>query len=97
MGQPGPSSRNIIPETPESPTRLKSSEVAINDNNDIPRVGIEIPLGIGLDDSSEDEDEASTLMMMIMMALLTRNPQLILGLKRILLATQISPCIVVMM
>ena len=57
MDQPGPTSRNVTPETPESPSASNSSEVSTNDNTNIPRVGIEIPLGIGLEDSSDDEYE----------------------------------------
>ena len=57
MDPPGPSSRNEIPETPENPTGSNSSEVSTNDNNNFPGVAIEIPLGIGLEDSSEDEHE----------------------------------------
>ena len=60
MDQPGPSARTTVPqiiESPESPTGSNSSEVSINDNNNVPRVGIEIPLGFGLEDSSKDEYE----------------------------------------
>ena len=57
MDQPGPSLRNVVPqniqEIPESPSEPENFE---KDNN-IPRVGIEIPLGIGLESSSEDEYE----------------------------------------
>ena len=52
--QPGASSRNALPETPESPTESNLSQVSLNNT---PRVGIEIPLGIGLESSSEDEHE----------------------------------------
>ena len=55
MDQTGPSSRNIIPETPVSPTGSDSSDVVTNNN--VPRVGILIPLGFGLESSSEDEYE----------------------------------------
>ena len=54
MDQPGPSSRvvnsNIIesPENPQSPDNVVEA---------VPRVGVEIPLGIGLESSSEDEYE----------------------------------------
>ena len=55
MDQPGPSSRNVVPqliqESPESP----QSPDNIVEN--VPRVGVEIPLGIGLESSSEDEYE----------------------------------------
>ena len=59
MDQPGPSSRNVIPqiiqESPESP-----SEPEIMDNpNNIPRVGVEIPLGIGLESDEEYEEPSS--------------------------------------
>ena len=54
MDQPELSSRNVHPETPESPTESNSSEVSVKN---IPRVGIEILLGIGLESSSEDEYE----------------------------------------
>ena len=60
MDQPGPSSRIGAPEiieSPESPTSSNASDVPINDTNNVPRVGMEIPLGIGLEDSSEDEYE----------------------------------------
>ena len=59
MDQPGPSSRTTVPqiiERPESPTGSNSSDFSTNDSN-IPRLGIEIPLGIGLESSSEDEYE----------------------------------------
>ena len=59
MDQPGPSSRVVaseIIESPESPTGSNSSDVPTNENI-IPRVGVEIPLGIGLDSSSEEEYE----------------------------------------
>ena len=54
MDQPGPSSRvvnsNIIesPENPQSPDNVVEA---------VPRVGVEIPRGIGLESSSEDEYE----------------------------------------
>ena len=55
MDQPGPSSRidapEIILESPESP---QSPDNLIEN---VPRVGVEIPLGIGLESSSEDEYE----------------------------------------
>ena len=55
MDQQGPSSRNVVPqmiqESPESP----QSPDNIVEN--VPRVGVEIPLGIGLESSSEDEYE----------------------------------------
>ena len=59
MDQPGPSSRNVIPqiiqESPESP-----SEPEIIDNpNNIPRVGVEIPLGLGLESAEEHEEPSS--------------------------------------
>ena len=60
MDQPGPSSHNVIPETPESPSGFNSSEVSTNDNINITRVGIEIPLGIGLEDSSDECEEPSS-------------------------------------
>ena len=57
MDQPGPSSRNVVPqiiqESPESPSEPES----IEKNTNVPRVGIEIPLGIGLESSSEYEYE----------------------------------------
>ena len=59
MDRPGPSSRKVIAEPPESPSGSNSSEVATNDNINIPRVGIEIPLGIGLEDSSDEYEEPS--------------------------------------
>ena len=60
MDQPGPSSRIGAPEiieSPESPTSSSAFDVPMNENTNVPRVGIEIPLGIGLEDSSEDEYE----------------------------------------
>ena len=54
MDQPGPSSRNVLPETTESPIEPNASEVSVTK---IPRVGLEIPLGIGLESSSEVEYE----------------------------------------
>ena len=59
MDQPGPSSRTTIPqliESPESPTGSNASGISVNNDN-VLRVGIEIPLGIGLESSSEDEYE----------------------------------------
>ena len=51
--QPGPSSSNAVPqiilESPESPSEPET----IDNPNNIPRVGVEIPLGIGLE--SDDE------------------------------------------
>ena len=61
MDQPGPSSQNVFPETPESPTGSNSSDVSTNDMNIFPRVGIEIPIGIGVEYSSEDEYEEPSL------------------------------------
>ena len=60
MDQPGPSTHNVIPETPESPSGSNSSEVSTKHNNNIPRVGIEISLGIGLEDSSDEYEEPSS-------------------------------------
>ena len=57
MRQPEPSSHNVIPETPDNPTGSNSFDVSINNNINIPRVGIEILLGIALESSSEDEYE----------------------------------------
>ena len=59
MDQPGPSSRTTLPqlfESPESPTGSNASGISVNNDN-VPRVGIEIQLGIGLESSSEDEYE----------------------------------------
>ena len=57
MDQPGPSSRKVVPqfiqESPESPSEPEKFE---KDNN-LPNVGIKIPLGIGLESSPEDEYE----------------------------------------
>ena len=61
MDQPGPSSRTTVPqiiESPESPTGSDSSDVRANDNI-IPRVGVEIPLGIGLESEDEYEEPSS--------------------------------------
>ena len=59
MDQPGPSSSNAVPqiilESPESPSE---SETVDNPNN-IPRVGVEIPLGIGLESDDEFEEPSS--------------------------------------
>ena len=59
MDQPGPSSRNVVPqmiqESPESP----QSPDNIDNPNNIPRVGVEIPLGIGLE-SDDDYEEPSS-------------------------------------
>ena len=59
MDQPGPSSSNAVPqillESPESPSE---SETMDNPNN-IPRVGVEIPLGIGLESDDEFEEPSS--------------------------------------
>ena len=54
IDQPGPSSRNVLPETPERHTESNSSDVTVNN---IPRVAIEILSGNGLESSSEDEYE----------------------------------------
>ena len=57
MDQPGRSSRNVVPQiiqkSPESPSEAEDVE----NSNNIPRVGAEIPLRIGLEPSSEDEYE----------------------------------------
>ena len=59
MDRPGPSSRNAVPqiilESPESPSE---SETMDNPNN-MPRVGVEIPLGIGLESDDEVEEPSS--------------------------------------
>ena len=59
MDQPGPSSRNVVPqmiqEGPESP--IKPENVENPDN--FPRVGVEIPLGIGLESEDEYEEPSS--------------------------------------
>ena len=59
MDQPGPSSRNVIPqfiqESPESPSE---PEIIDNPNNN-PRVGVEIPLGIGMESDEEYEEPSS--------------------------------------
>ena len=54
MDQPRPSSRNIEPQMNESPESPSSPDNRIDN---IPRLGVEIPLGIGLESSSEDEYE----------------------------------------
>ena len=57
MDQPRPSSRNVVPqviqESPESPSEPEN----IENKNNIPRIGIEVPLGIGLESSSQEEFE----------------------------------------
>ena len=58
MDQPGPSSRNVpqgIRESPESPSEPENIEI----DNNVPRVGIEIPLGIGLESDDEYEEPSS--------------------------------------
>ena len=59
MDQPGPSSSNAVPqiilESPESPSE---SETMDNPNN-FPRVGVEIPLGVGLESDDEFEEPSS--------------------------------------
>ena len=60
MDQPGPSSRTTVSqliESPEIPAESNASGISANNNDNVPRVGIEIPLGIGLESSSEDEYE----------------------------------------
>ena len=54
MDQPGPSSRVVSSEIIESP---ESPQIPDNVVQNVPRVGVEIPLGIGLESSSEDEYE----------------------------------------
>ena len=54
MDQPGPSSRVVSSEMIESPESPPSPD---NGVQNVPRVGVEIPFGIGLEDSSEDEYE----------------------------------------
>ena len=54
MDQPGPSSRVVASEIIESPESPQSPDNIVQN---VPRVGIEIPLGIGLESSSEDEYE----------------------------------------
>ena len=58
MDQPGPSSRNVpqgIRESPESPSEPENIEIDSN----VPRVGTEIPLGIGLESDDEYEEPSS--------------------------------------
>ena len=59
MDQPGPSSRNVVPqyiaESPESPSESEN----FDSPNNIPRVGVEIPLGIGLESDDEYEEPSS--------------------------------------
>ena len=60
MDQPGSSSWTTTPqsiESPETPTGSNASGISVNNNDNVPRVGIEIPLGIGLESSSEDKYE----------------------------------------
>ena len=54
MDQPGASSRVVASEIIESPESPQSSDNVVEN---VPRVGVEIPLGIGLESSSEDEYE----------------------------------------
>ena len=59
MDQPGPSSSNAVPQIPlESPESPSESETMDNPNN-IPRVGVKIPLGIGLESDDEFEEPSS--------------------------------------
>ena len=59
MDQPGPSSHNVIPqiiqESPDSPSEPEN----IDNPYIIPRVGVEIPLGIGLESDDEYEEPSS--------------------------------------
>ena len=54
MDQPGPSSRVVSSEIIESPESPQSPDNVVQN---VPRVGVEIPLGIGLESSTEDEYE----------------------------------------
>ena len=54
MDQPGPSSRIVAPEIIESPESPQSPYKKVEN---VPRVGSENPLRIGLESSSEDEYE----------------------------------------
>ena len=54
MDQPGPSSRMVASEVIESPESPQSPDNVVQN---VPRVGVEIPLGIGLESLSEDEHE----------------------------------------
>ena len=54
MDQPGPSSRVVSSEIIESPESPQSPDNVVQN---VPRVGVEISLGIGLESSSEDEYE----------------------------------------
>ena len=54
MDQHGPSCWNVVPQDIESPESPRSPD---NFVENVPRVGVEIPLGIGLESSSEDEYE----------------------------------------
>ena len=54
MDQPGPYSRNSARQMNESPESPSSPDKRIDH---IPRVGVESPLGIGLESSSENEYE----------------------------------------
>ena len=59
MDQPGPSSRNVIPQIiQESPGSPSEPEIIDSPNNN-PRVGVEIPLGIGLESEEEYEEPSS--------------------------------------
>ena len=57
MDQPGPLSRNVVPQNIQEGPGSPSEPEKFEKDNNIPRVGIEIPLGIGLESSSEDEYE----------------------------------------
>ena len=54
MDQPGPSSRVAASEIIESPESPQSPDNIVQN---VPRLRVEIPLGIGLESSSEDEYE----------------------------------------
>ena len=68
MDQPGPSSRNVVPQIIQESLESPSEPEIIDSSNNIPRVGVEIPLGIGLEyedeyeePSSEEEDDVNNV------------------------------------
>ena len=59
MDQPGPSSRNVVPLNIQESSESPSAPENIDSPDNIPRVGVEIPLGIGLESKDEYEEPSS--------------------------------------
>ena len=89
MDQPGLSSRSLDHETPQSRTESEASVNSLTIH--FPGVGVEIPLGIGLESSSKDEYEEPSLeekndnALAIMTSLSTIMPQLISDMMNVML------------